>query len=93
MFTWINKQGVQSDGGFTLQITGRFSAEYREGSKKVSFETDNGVNGGETCIIIDPDAIQRWDGDPVSVQLSAAERERVIGNIREALKFQGLRLV
>ena len=33
MFTWLNKQGVQSDSGFIVQFTGRFTAEYREGGK------------------------------------------------------------
>ena len=33
MFTWLNKQGVQSDSGFIVQFAGRFTAEYREGGK------------------------------------------------------------
>jgi hypothetical protein len=29
MFTYLNKQGVESDAGFVVQFTGRFTLEYR----------------------------------------------------------------
>jgi hypothetical protein len=30
-FTWLNKQGVESDEGLVLQRVDRFAFEYREG--------------------------------------------------------------
>lgn len=35
MFTYINNQGVISQKGFTVQRTGRFTAEYHDGSRKI----------------------------------------------------------
>ena len=41
MFIWLNMQGVQSDRGFVVQFTGRFTAEYREHSKVVTLEVED----------------------------------------------------
>lgn len=93
MFTWLNKQGVRSDQGFELQFTGRFSAEYREGKRLVTLDVEDGLNGGLPCIIVDPDAFSHWDGDPAHARISEADQQRMIQNLREALEFQGLKLV
>ena len=90
MFTWLNKQGVCSDQGFVVQRTGRFSAEYREGGKKITFYVENGLTGGSHCIIVGPNAFIRWDdGTPIK-----QERQILIfQNVKEAVEFQGLKLV
>src|SRR4051794_12498175 len=46
MFKWLNKQSVESDRGFVVQFTGRFSMEYREGSKTVTLAVEGGFSGG-----------------------------------------------
>ncbi len=90
MFTWLNKQGVRSDDGFEFQYTGRFSAEYREGRKVVSLHVEDGLTAGAPCTIVDPTAFDRWDGgEPIS----AGDRDRMFRNLREAVEFQGLKLV
>jgi hypothetical protein len=92
VFTWLNKQGVRSDRGFEVQFTSRFDAEYREGGRVVSLYVEAGVSGGLQCIIVDPSAFERWDGDPPSVTIPAAEQARLFQNLREAMEFQGLKL-
>lgn len=92
-FTWLNKQGVRSDLGFEVQRTGRFDAEYREGEKTVSFYVESGMQDGLPCIIVDPDAFKRWDGDPVWATIPARQQQQMFENLREALEFQGLKLV
>jgi hypothetical protein len=90
MFIWLNKQGVRSDEGFEVQQTGRFDAEYREGGKLVKLEVESGVNGGLPCIILDPKAFVRWsDGTPIS----EAEQARLFRNFKDAMEFQGLKMV
>jgi len=87
VFKWINKQGVESDAGFVVQFTGRFTAEYREGSKRISIEVEDGFSGGP-AINYERASFRKWDsphGD-----LSAEEQERVLKNFKEALRFQGL---
>lgn len=90
MFTWLNKQGVRSDKGFEVQFTGRFDAEYREGDKTVSLYVEVGTAGGLPAIIVDPSAFDQWDGgEPVNV----VERDQLFQNLREAMEFQGLKLL
>ena len=90
MFTWLNKQGVQSDKGFVLQFTDRFTAEYRDGGKVVTLDVEDGMSGGVPCIILDPNAFTRWDdGAPITRD----QQERLFQNVKEAIEFQGLKMV
>lgn len=93
MFTWLNKQGVRSDRGFEVQFTGRFDAEYREGERIVSLQVEAGLSGGLQCIIVDPAAFERWDGDPAGTNLPEDQQVQMFQNLREAMEFQGLELV
>jgi hypothetical protein len=81
VYTWLNKQGVRSSLGFTVQTTGRFSIEYRDeqGEAKVEVEFAPGPPT-TTC------AYQRrcFSSFPDSHQQVA------IANFRDALKFMGL---
>lgn len=91
MFTWLNKQGVQSDRGFALQFTGRFSAEYREHGKVVTLDVEAGLSGGLQSIILDPGAFEHWDGE--SAKIPASQQQQMFQNVKEALEFQGLKMV
>jgi len=93
MFTWLNKQGVRSDAGFEVQFTGRFDAEYREAGKVMSIYVESGIHDGPPCVILNPDAFDRWDGDAPGVKLPSDERERIQQNFIEAMLFQGLKTV
>ena len=93
MFTWLNKQGVKSDAGFEVQFTGRFDAEYREAGKVMSIYVESGIHDGQPCVILNPDAFDRWNGDAPGVRLPSDERERIQQNFTEAMLFQGLKTV
>lgn len=56
MFTWLNKQGVRSSDGFDVQLTGRFTAEYREGARYLMVDVEGGGNG---MIDFNPRAFER----------------------------------
>ena len=90
MFTWLNKQGVKSDRGFIVQRTSRFTAEYRYRGKVVTLDVESGLDNGQPCMIVDPDAFQHWDGD--SATIPSEEQTQMFDNLREAMKFQGLKL-
>ena len=89
MFTWLNKQGVQSDRGFAVQFTARSAAEYREADKVVTLAVESGLTGGAPCIIVDPKAFDRWDSGEL---IPPHERARLFQNLKEAMEFQGLQL-
>lgn len=89
MFTWLNKQGVRSDRGFEVQFTGRFSAEYREGGRVVKLYVEDGECAGMPCIIVEPNAFERWNS---SLLIPVEQRAQMFQNLKEALEFQGLKM-
>lgn len=88
MFTWLNKQGVRSDKGFEFQFTGRFTAEYRENGRV----TDMCVDGTPSITTIYEGSIERLWNEIQNPFERKSERERIIGNVRDALAFQGFDL-
>jgi hypothetical protein len=90
MFTWLNKQGVESDRGFVVQRTDRFTADYREGDKVVTLHVESGLNGGLPCVILDPSAFARWDN---GTSIEPDQQARLFQNFKEAMEFQGLKMV
>jgi hypothetical protein len=88
VFTWLNKQGVRSDQGFEFQFTGRFTAEYRENGRT----TEMYVEGGQGSISIYDGSLKRLFGSIENAIDRKKEYDRLVGNIRAALEFQGLKL-
>ena len=86
MFKWLNPQTVESDRGFILQFTGRFTMVYREGSKTLTMSIEAGYSAGRSLVLVN-EPIRGWDRGPV---FSPADVERITANIKEALEFQGL---
>ncbi|MBK7617018.1 MAG: hypothetical protein IPJ08_22210 [Burkholderiales bacterium] len=91
MFTWKNKQGVQSDEGFALQFVGRFAAEYREGSKVMEVEIEDGFLDGKPAVNVSRAAFRSWRDD--SSTLPPDDQIRIADNFRRACEFQGLSVV
>lgn len=92
MFTWLNKQGVQSELGFVVQCTGRFTYEYREGGRSLEIEVESGFLAGSPSISIHKDAFAKWDRSRPFYEAPKEEQERLVKNFRDALAFQGLAL-
>lgn len=91
MFTWLNKQGVRSDKGFAVQYTGRFTAEYQEGLKKISINFDNGVlPDGKFCDIINASEFLKWDD---GTSIPKQKQDEIIKNYIEAVEFQGMGVI
>jgi len=88
VFVWMNKQGVRSDSGFEVQFTGRFNAEYREGSRIVTLSVESGRSCGEPCIILGPRAFARWNN---GVPIPKEKQAQMLQNFKDAMEFQGLR--
>jgi len=89
-FKWLNKQGVRSDTGFELQFVDRFTMEYREGDRRITVDVESGVlAANQPAILMGPDAFNAWDD---GLELLPEKQRSVLGNVREALAFQGLGL-
>ena len=90
MFKWLNKQGVESDAGFVVQFTGRFTCEYREEGRILEIEVEDGLIGDKPCINIKRNAFAYWNsGTPISPDLQA----KMLQNFKDAMEFQGLKLI
>lgn len=91
MFKWLNKQGVQSDNGFIVQVVSRFLIEYRQQSKIISvgIEIDS-VSNSSVKIIIHKSSFAHWrDG----TSISAKEQLQIIKNFIDAMKFQDIKVI
>ena len=92
-FTWLNKQGVQSDQGYVVQVVDRFCVEYREANRVLSVEVEDGIKDGRYCLIVSPGCFSRWDEMQLHESLDGDEQARIERNFREAMEFQGLAVV
>jgi hypothetical protein len=92
-FTWLNKQGVQSDQGFEVQMVSRDCIEYRELGRVLTVNVEMGMSGSTPCLLISPDCFRRWDDMSQSASLDDDEQLRIERNFREAMKFQGVKVL
>ena len=90
MFKWLNKQGVESEAGFVLQRTGRFTCEYIEGGCSLELEVESGLMGDTPCISIARNAFSQWRGALLGGETLAEQEARLIKNFKDAMTFQGL---
>ena len=91
MFSWLNKQGVKSSKGFIVQRTGRFTAEYQEGSRKISVNLENGMlSNGKFCEIISSNAFLKWDDGSF---IEKKKQDEILKNFIEAMEFKGIGVV
>lgn len=89
MFTWLSKQGVESDEGFAFQFVDRFSAEYREPGRKLMVEVQDAFVDGKPAVQASCNCCATWHGEHAVI--SRDDQDRIIDNIRGACEFQGLR--
>lgn len=92
-FAWLNKGGVASDQGFVVQRVERYALEYREANRVMRFEGESifanlgkasfgfGFYPGWWTAI--------WQPPFSGVEVSQADRDRIIENIKAAFAFMG----
>ena len=92
-FTWLNKQGVESDEGFALQRVDRFAWEYHEGPRRMRLEGESLFAGlGSASFGFGFDATWRsanWQPPFDATPVSDRDRDRIVQNIHRALAFMG----
>jgi hypothetical protein len=91
MFTWINKQGVQSSDGFIFKSESRFYYHYIEEDMVLQVYADGYFDGSNHFrVVIYTGSIDKWLPPYDQNQISDSERERIRNNISEALSFMGI---
>lgn len=85
MFTWLNKQGVKSDKGFTVQSMSRFIIRYSETQGEIDLSTELGMRGNKAMIYVYEDEFYRWnDGRKISEE----KKQQILRNFIDAMEFQ-----
>ena len=91
MFTWLNKQGVQSSEGYTLQSMHRFYYHYIEGDHRLQVNvepfTDDKDRYSEGVYL---DSLKQWLPPHEKEPISPERREEIQGRISAALKFMNI---
>lgn len=78
MFKWLNKQGVESTSGFTLQRMDRYFYHYIEEGRVLKIDVEPGLHHEEIGL-----------STVEEMPISGSERARIRANISAALKFMG----
>lgn len=86
-FTWLNKQGVQSDGGFILQRMHRYYYHYIDGDHIIRVKVEPGSNREQILL----SSLSAWepphDGETIGTSIESKIRD----NIAAALGFMKIR--
>lgn len=94
MFKWLNKQGVQSDRGFVVQVVDRFTIAYREADGAITVPVEFAQLGdGKSCVSIKPHAFRRWDNDASGLIIPLEKQREIFANFEEAMRFQNIAVV
>ena len=75
MFRWINKQGVEKDGEFSLQRIDRFHFEYSEKGNSIVIPSEPGFPYSEIFLS--------------SVVATGDNFDHISKNVADALRFMG----
>ena len=86
MFKWLNKQGVESSEGFSVQSIDRFTIEYKESNKCISLFVERGIlPDGRVCIYIAPEAFRQWDNGELIPEVKKVD---ILKKFNEAMEYQ-----
>ena len=80
---WLRRNYIYSDEGFSVQIVGRDSIVYREGTRRMAITSEMTLDG----FAIHSDTIGRWDDDP-GHKVGEQKQQEIMDRIKRALKSQ-----
>jgi hypothetical protein len=91
MFRKLKPNLIESDSGFSVQLTESRKVIYREGGKAVTFPTQDSA-GPILFEVLLGEYSDRWDPPSDTVKISDNDWTRIANNIREAYRSQGIRV-
>ncbi len=81
---------IESDEGFSVEVLGPEYVRYVEGPR--SLHVDSEFLMDPSALTIYPSSIKRWDPPHSTEVIDKATRERIVENIRRALRFTGVEI-
>lgn len=86
MFTIPKVNMVSSDEGFSVEVLGRTGIVYREGDKAMFVDSEVLATGRGIAVF--GNSIKGWRLPHEREQVTIAERQRILENIRRAIEFR-----
>lgn len=95
MFQWLNKQGVSSDEGFTVQRMHRHFYHYVQGDHvmRAVVEPCRDPKSGRYFEEVSASSMTRWEAPYQSESVSEAQRESIKVRFLAALDFMGIEYI
>lgn len=90
MFSVPRPNLYESTEGFSVEVLGQTGIRYREFGK--SAFVDSEVLPGPSGMVVYKDSIQSWEPPNENSPMTAADRKRILENIRAAFRFQGFNI-
>ena len=90
MFTSPRPNLYKSSDGFSVEVLGRTGLRYCEADRHMFVDSE--VLTGPSAMAIYKDTIQEWDPPCENVPITASDRIRILNNIRDAFRSQGLEI-
>ena len=89
MFHKPRRDTVESDAGFSVQLLGRGQLLYRERGHELMIPSEGGLDG----IAVWRNIPWSWQPPHQAEKIDNGKRDEIIENVRQALGFQGDKLV
>jgi hypothetical protein len=90
MFSIPRANVIQSDEGFAVEVLGRVGLLYTEGRRTVHLDSE--VINGPHGLVLYTSSIRQWDPPNSGESINAAERDRIVQNIRAAFRFRAIEI-
>ena len=73
-----------------MEVLGHTGLRYRESGRQMFIDSE--VLTGPSGIAVYKDTIQKWDSPYDNVPVTDSDRDRILKNIREAIRLQGFEI-
>lgn len=88
-FSKSRRNLIESEDGFSVEVLGMAGLRYAEGGRALFVDSEVLAVPG---VVIDAKSMRAWDSSNENETLTDSERDRIIGNIRDAFASQGATL-
>jgi hypothetical protein len=90
MFVSPRANLIESSDGFSVEVLGRTGLRYSEVGRDMFIDSEMLL--APSGMLVYKGTIQKWDPPNEDVAVSESDRERILGNIKEAFRFQGFEI-
>jgi hypothetical protein len=81
---------IESSAGYSVTVLGRTGMRYVEGGRSIRIDSEVLAKPGPGAIAMFKDSIVAWEPPDESDELTAADRDRIAGNIKRHSKRAGM---